>query len=89
MNEQLKCEQFLKANGYRFIGNDNGDEWWSYAKDGAYGVDLGNREIVFLDDSGDFLHLPINYYTLVGALIELRQIGCVYISTKASQEARQ
>ena len=43
-------------------------------------VDFNDKEMVFIDFDGivDLPSMPINYYTLVGVLIEYGQIGRNY-----------
>jgi len=75
-----RCKQFLTENGWKHdIDNDDGD-YESYYKTMYPTIDIGNDEIVFVDNNGDFLHLPINYYALIGALIECRSIDMGYKS---------
>ena len=71
-----RCIQFLLINKYKI--EEISDEGISFFKDDLCCVDLCNHEIVLIDDTGDFLHLPLNYYTLIGVLIELRQLPINY-----------
>lgn len=77
------CKQFLLENGWE-KDNEDGEacEFDSYSKNDSISIDISNEEIVFLNDSGDFLHLPLNYFALVGALIECRQIGFNFVSVR-------
>ena len=79
--ELVRCEQFLLENGWK-RDNEEGEEFDSYYKNNSIGVDLSKDEIVFIGDSGDFLHIALDYFALVGALIEYHQIGLNYVSTK-------
>jgi len=79
--ELHKCRQFLLENGWK-RDNEEGEEFDSYSKPNSISIDLSDDKIVLIGDYGDFLHLDINYYTLVGAVIEYRQIGFNYISTR-------
>lgn len=78
MNQIIK---FLLANGYEEIPDISYEESlkpefrFFHKSNNHYGVDVGNNEIVFLDETGDFLHLPMNKYALLGALIQLKQIS--------------
>ena len=75
MNKKQKCEQFLISNGWKKQESFDG---FYYEKNGVCGIEICDDEIVLLDDSGDFLHIPINYYALIGALIHFSQIGVGY-----------
>lgn len=77
-----KCIIFLEQNGWRCDIDTPTDEYTSYHKDGYIDVDFNNDEMVFISNTGDFLHEPINYYTLVGVMIEFRQIDFGYASVK-------
>ncbi|MEO9884028.1 MAG: hypothetical protein ABJG33_00180 [Balneola sp.] len=83
-----KIIEFLIANGYEEITEVSYDEYdkevhpefRSFSKsDNHYGLDINDCQIVFLDETGDFLHLPMNKYALLGALIQLKQISVDYI----------
>jgi hypothetical protein len=76
MNEKQKCISFLNRNGWK-------KEDDVYVKNNLVAVDLtDNATIVLLDDTGDFLHIPMNYYSLLGALIDHRQIPVNYLGWK-------
>lgn len=75
MKEQII--PFLKKNGYK-EESDKGGEYRSFFKGDLCAIDIGVDEIVFIDDTGDFLHLPLNYYALIGALIHFRQLSVNY-----------
>src|SRR5690554_592925 len=75
-----RCKQFLVENGWKHdVDNDDGD-YESYYKTTYPIIDIGNDEIVFVDNNGDFLHLPVNYYALIGGLIECQLIDLGYKS---------
>ena len=82
MKEKDRCIICLEQNGWKCDIDDATDDYTSYYKDGCIGVDFDNEEMVFISDIGDFLHVPINYYTLIGVLMEYRQITCNYTSIK-------
>jgi len=84
MTANKRCITFLEANGWRLI--DGTDDYKSYHKPGNIGVDVSENELVFIDDTGDFLHLPVNYFALVGAFIELRAISMDYQSTYNTED---
>lgn len=46
----------------------------TYHKEDVTSIQFTDNEIVFLSDVGDWLHVPINYYALVGVLVENRLI---------------
>jgi len=75
LSELDKCIRFLIANGWELEEYCAKEEFRSYSKECHYGIDISDGEIVFIDDTGDFLHLPINYYSLVGVLVHYRQIS--------------
>lgn len=68
-----KIYDFLKLNGWKEIDGEKGDYRSFYKKD-SVGVDVGKDEIVFLNDSGDYAHIPLNYYALVGFIYVNRLI---------------
>lgn len=78
MNDLEKCSRLLMYNGWVFdkynTPEKNNSEYYSYHKENFVSIDMNKDEIVLIDDSGDFLHLLCNYYTLVGALIVNRQL---------------
>ena len=71
---------FLENNGWSCDIDNPTDGYTSYYKEGNISVDIDNDELVFISDTGDFLHEQINYFTLIGVLIENRQIGFNYKS---------
>ena len=83
MNNQKyrnKIIQFLYANGYQEYDD------YIYTKNDMLAIELSEKEIVLLSDEGDVLHLPLNYFALVGALIELRQVGSDYKAGRLERE---
>ena len=82
MKAKDRCIIFLEQNGWKCDIDTPTNEYTSYCKDGYIGVDFNDNEMVFISDTGDFLHVPINYYTLVGVMMEYRQIDCGYVSVK-------
>jgi hypothetical protein len=77
MSELDKCIKFLEANGYINVTDGFSEEGYkSMYKENAdvSAIDLNDDEIVFLSDAGDWLHIPCNYYALIGAMIQFRQI---------------
>jgi hypothetical protein len=76
MNDYERSILLLTTNGWMF--SHSSDEGIVYAADDLVAVEIMDNEIVLLDDTGDFLHLPLNYYALVGALIDFRQLRANY-----------
>lgn len=76
--EYKRCCGFLTKNGFDISSRDG--DYISFCRSGSIGVDISYDDIVFIDDRGDFLHLPLNYYSLVGAMIEFKQLGFAYNS---------
>ncbi|SME89320.1 hypothetical protein [Desulfovibrio gilichinskyi] len=76
-----RCKRFLKANGWEYDAICKGGGG-AYISPVACCIEVQDDEIVFIDDTGDFLHIPTDYYALIGALLETRQIGAGYVSTK-------
>ena len=75
--EKKRCIEFLKLNGWEscFDDFDPKSEFVTFNKDGCISVDISDSELVFLGESGDFLHRPIDYYMLVGVLVSYRQLA--------------
>jgi hypothetical protein len=80
MKERYRCIIFLEQNGWKCEIDTPIEAHACYYKNGYVGVDIGADEMVFISDTGDFLHVPINYYSLIGILMEYRQIDCNYVS---------
>lgn len=80
IEQRERVVEFLKKNGWSFEYEDK--QYWTFNKEGSceIQVSVNDDKIVLLDDTGDFLHLYINYYTLIGVLMEYRQIACNYKS---------
>jgi hypothetical protein len=77
MTTNEKIIDFLIKNDYK-EDSEKGSEYRSFYKSDLYSIDVGNKEIVFISENGDFLHIPINYYALIGVLIHYRQIAIAY-----------
>ena len=83
MTKEDRCIQFLNKNGWTADDDHKTtDEYLSFHKNRCLSVDIGEDEIVFIDETGDILHIPIDYYALVGAMFEFRQIGCNYYQVR-------
>lgn len=75
-SEKQKVAEFLKANGWKL--NNKTDGYNSYLKDDAIAIDVNEEYMVFLGESGDFLHTKTNLYTLIGVLMTYRQLPFNY-----------
>ncbi len=89
MNQLKKCMEFLKANGFEQLIEvvdypRAEDEYYSFLKPDCIQLDVAKdgSEIVFIDESGDYLTIDCSYYALIGALLEQRIIGCNYVPIK-------
>jgi len=73
--------KFLTKNGYKKKDLKNGCISYLSAR-GELSVDFDTetQNIILCDNNGNETFLPFNYYALVGALIEFRQIPFNYIS---------
>lgn len=70
-DETQKIVDIIRANGWLY---DDKDEYMHFFKDGSIGIDIGDNEVVFIDDNGDFAHIPLNYYAVVGFIFVHRII---------------
>ena len=77
-----RCTRFLRMNGWKYDPFNNGRGSGYYLKEDLFAIEVTLDGIVLLDDTGDFLHLPLNYYALIGVLLEYRQLPINYKSTK-------
>lgn len=72
------CIDLLEKNGFKeIIGRDG---FMHFMKYNSIGIDINTNRMVFIGDGGDFLDLPTNKYTLIGVLIEYRQLPINYKS---------
>lgn len=81
MKQIQKCIDFLENNGYKRINleSPSGKEYQSFIhKNNVSDIDINENEIVFINDNGDWLHIPCNYFALIGACIHYSQIGIGY-----------
>ena len=74
-----KIIEFLKSNGYK-EESEKGADYRTFFKEGVSTIDINKDEIVLIGEQGDWLHLPVNYYSLLGALIHHRQLACDYVA---------
>jgi len=77
MTQLQMTKSFLTNNGWKNIA-DIDDEYLSFHKDGNIGVNINFNEIVLISDEGDFCHLPLNIFALIGALLHYRAITFNY-----------
>jgi hypothetical protein len=75
MSEKEKCIKFLIDNGYKEVcnGEHHGIKSFEPPYDYLSNIDIDESTIVFINGDGDWLHININYYALLGALIHHRQ----------------
>lgn len=70
---------FLNENGWEVSDTEAGST--TYSKEGCVDVqicvesDYFSDEIVLIGDDGDFAHVALDYYALIGVLFAYRQIG--------------
>ena len=77
---KIEVIKFLLNNGYSQDIDDSDNEVTTFTSNAKLmTVEVWDEEIVFIDGTGDFLHLPLNYYALIGGLMEFRQIAINYI----------
>ena len=68
--EVMKIIKFLTKNKWKLDCSD--DEYIHFIKDFQIGVDIGENEIVIVDDTGDILHLNLDYYAFLGFFYSFR-----------------
>lgn len=80
MKQIEHCINFLSKNDY--IITDKNNEYTSLIHKEKYtnisAIDISEKEIVFINDTGDWLHIPCHYYALIGALLHFNQISINY-----------
>ncbi|NIT54869.1 MAG: hypothetical protein GWN00_01075 [Aliifodinibius sp.] len=88
MSELQRCREFLKRNGwFESVQDESGVTAAHEGIDIAIDLvsDNQTQEILFYNASGTILvTLPLNYYALIGAMIENRLISCAYKSVPKS-----
>ena len=76
--EKFKCIEFLKINGWESNYEDFSQtvENYTFNKPDSYSVDfeVTGDQMIFIDDTGDFLHMPVNLYSMIGVLIYHRML---------------
>ncbi len=81
MDERFKCKRFLVNNGFKEkpFKEDTREGWqFRYSKQGMPDIEVETDEIVFISDVGDWLHIPLNLFALIGALMHYRMIATDY-----------
>ena len=79
MREINHITKFLELNGYTKEKEKQLDtEILRFIKGNLSVIEINDDEVVFIDDNGDFLHLPINFYCVLGALIHIRELPVNY-----------
>lgn len=76
--ELERCIDFLTKNGWLLDAAEDGRA--RYYRRGYIGIELNTDTMTFLGGEGDFLHRPTDYYTMVGVLLEFRQLPINYKS---------
>jgi hypothetical protein len=76
INEMMKCINFIGMYGWGHADEeiDDGSDFTHFCRHDEFDIDINSDEIVFIDDTGDFLHIPTTYYGLVGVLVSYRII---------------
>ena len=78
MDKKERVISFIRTNGWKeetYPGND----YQTFIRDAySIAIDINDKEIVLVVDSGDFLYLPVNVCALLGALLHCRAISVEY-----------
>ncbi len=79
MKKDIKMYVFLALHcGFDWVQDEEDEEGKlicrHFMANDMFVIQVFEEEIVFVDDSGDFLHLPNNIYALAGALVHNRAI---------------
>ncbi len=74
------CKKFLLKNDYTQKKEQRNGYDVFIRSDDCLVIDINDKEIVLIDDSGDFYRFRPNYFHLIGVLIELNLIDLGYIS---------
>ena len=69
--------EFLLQNRYK-EDSDKKSEYRTFNKHGVSSIDVNSTEIVFIGEEGDWLHIPVNIYALIGVLLHYKQIAVDY-----------
>lgn len=77
--EMERIIEFLIKNGYK-EDTEKGAEYRSFFKEGLSSINVSSDVIVFAGEEGDWLHIPVNYYALMGALFHNRQLAIDYVA---------
>ena len=74
MTEKDRCILFLKQNGWNENEWTTDDMFSVYHKKDHYNVFIGDKELLIVEGVSIIEGLPVNYFALVGVLLEYRQI---------------
>ena len=78
VKERQVIDAFLIKNGWEALVDV--EDYSSYCREGGCGIDVSDKDIVFIDDTGDFFTMPLNYYALVGFIYIHRLIPIIAVS---------
>lgn len=67
-----KCIRYLLANGYK--ETEETGKFRTFKKKGGVAVDISENEMVITCDRGDWLQRRLDYYTLVGIMVDTGSI---------------
>lgn len=70
-----KVVQLLKLNGWDADNSEAEFECFVNEDNSLPQIDVSESEVVFIGESGDYLHIECNYYTVLGALIDQSIVG--------------
>jgi len=73
-----RCETFLSERGWVYDETACGDGGWINGDLLVFEIDFDDECMVAVGGEGEVAYIPINYYALVGFLIEHRQIDNDY-----------
>lgn len=76
--------KFLELNGWENHGYDD-DGYCLFYRQDYFSLDVSEKEVVFIDDRGDFLYLPINnhtIYTIAGYLFYFQVVDKIIFPNK-------
>lgn len=86
IKEALHIVGFLLMNGYTEDLDNDSPQYRTFHKDGLSSIDVDDKEVVLISDKGDWLHLPLNIFAVIGALIHYRQLPTSYTFPPMNKE---
>lgn len=90
MTQAKMIGKFLLANGWSLEPSEGeGDEYTHYWKNDSVGVDIGEDEVVVIDDTGDFAHIVLDYYAVIGFFYVHRIIDMIIPCLAESEAAHE